>query len=188
VLLSKTDARYPLRYEDGRVSSESQQVNAYFQQDANSIWEIEALDPKYFDDDYKKSEKDKVRYLRHNSLCRFKHVGTGSYLLTHDVASPLTKTNMEVAAVGDEAATSRYNETVWKIVHTEEEDMKIRSKKDIVYIINNFHNVALHTYKTPVLPEWAFRMQVSRACLLRTRKSMETKRPRKALIDGPLSM
>ena len=37
--------RYPLEYEDGRISSQGQQVTAYEHQDANNQWQILPLDP-----------------------------------------------------------------------------------------------------------------------------------------------
>ncbi|KAJ3304805.1 hypothetical protein HDV03_002347 [Kappamyces sp. JEL0829] len=153
--------RYPLRYEDGRISSEGQQVNAYAHPDGNSAWEIVAIDQTLFPDPYVESDEEKargIRWLRHESLVRLRHVGTDTWLLTHDVASPLTKTNMEITTVDYDRSLMRYNETIWKIVHAEQEDMKLRSKKDMVFIINNQYNVALHTFKK-ALPEWGFKMQ-----------------------------
>lgn len=155
---------YPLRHEDGTVSSQGQQVNAYVSQDQNSLWQVEPVDPSLYTDPFELSDKEEsqnVRWLKHEGLFRLRHVGTDSWLVTHDVASPLTKTNMEVTTLDLEKAMERYNETIWSI-HLHDADAgdktTIQSKKNMVFIKNVIHNVALHTFKR-ALPEWGFRMQ-----------------------------
>ena len=160
--LHSHDHFYPLRYEDGRISSKGQQVLGYANSDLNSVWKIEPLDPAFHPDTFLLSDEEKqkkIRYLRHQSLFRLRHVGTDSYLVTHDVASPLTKTNMEMTTLKGTAAQERYNDTIWKVILFDGDSTeKIKSKKDVVFIINHSFNVALHTFKEK-LPDWGFKMQ-----------------------------
>jgi dolichyl-phosphate-mannose-protein mannosyltransferase len=155
--------RYPLRHDDGRISSQGQQVNAYAHSDDNSIWELIPVDPAYYPDEFELSDQEKtreIRYVKHNSLVRFRHVATDSYLITHDVASPLTTTNMEVTTLTSVDVVPRYNDSIWRIqvVDDDSDSHKVTSKRDQLYITNVIHNVALHTHKE-ALPEWGFKMQ-----------------------------
>ncbi|KAJ3059044.1 hypothetical protein HK102_010183, partial [Quaeritorhiza haematococci] len=45
VFLHSHPDRYPLRYDDGRISSQGQQVTGYPHSDLNNFWEIEPVDP-----------------------------------------------------------------------------------------------------------------------------------------------
>jgi dolichyl-phosphate-mannose-protein mannosyltransferase len=53
--------------------------------------------------------------ISNNDLIRLRHAATGKYLLSHDVASPLTLTNMEVTAFFNEDLSNRYNNTLFRI-------------------------------------------------------------------------
>ncbi|KAJ3133821.1 hypothetical protein HK100_004034 [Physocladia obscura] len=157
VFLHSHDAKYPLTYENGHVSSEGQQVTGYHHPDGNNVWEIFPADqslysaaPEYFPT---ATEKERgLRYVKNGDLVRLRHVGTQKYLLTHDVASPLTSTNMEITAVeGDE----RYAETLWKISTTDGKvGDKIYSMRSHFTFISVPHSVALHP--NSILPEWGF--------------------------------
>ncbi|KAI8895247.1 Dolichyl-phosphate-mannose-protein mannosyltransferase-domain-containing protein [Globomyces pollinis-pini] len=149
--------RYPLHHVDGKVSSQGQQVNGYGHSDQNSVWELEPIDPSLYPDTYPETG-DELRYLRHGTLVRLKHKNTTSYLVTHDVASPLTTTNMEVTTFEGDQALERYNETIWRIDNAEDKEGKILSKKTSIKIINVQYNVALHTHPEQ-LPDWGFKMQ-----------------------------
>ncbi|KAI8850085.1 glycosyltransferase family 39 protein [Chytridium lagenaria] len=154
--------RYPLRYEDGRVSSQGQQVTGYPHKDPNNEWEVVPVDPVLYPAaagvDLSAEEKRKgVRYLRHEDVVRLRHVVTDSYLFTHDVASPLTTTNMEVStypSASDQAV--KYNDTLWRVEITDgETNMKVRSRRSHFRLISVFHKVAIHANKA-VLPDWGF--------------------------------
>ncbi|KAJ3149087.1 hypothetical protein HDU86_007030 [Geranomyces michiganensis] len=155
--------KYPLRYEDGRISTQGQQVTGYPHRDLNNHWTLEPADEtiytaikKYELDDEEKSRH--VRYLRHNDHVRLRHARTGTYLITHDVASPLTPTNMEMTTIISNG-TVRYNETVWRIVTLDGEDGdKVRSKRGHLRIVNAVHKVAVHCHKG-ILPEWGYGQQ-----------------------------
>jgi dolichyl-phosphate-mannose-protein mannosyltransferase len=153
----------PRHHIDGKVSSNGQQVNAYGHSDMNSIWEILTVDNEKYPDSYKPTEEEnerQLRYVRANSNFRLRHVATGNYLATHDVASPLTKTNMEVTAWNETAADLKYNNTIWFFGYDQSKvsNRKIKSKRDYISIINRKYNVALKTDKDSILPDWGFKM------------------------------
>ncbi|KAJ3222116.1 hypothetical protein HK099_002695 [Clydaea vesicula] len=151
--------RYPLRYKDDRVSSQGQQVTGYPHKDVNNLWEIYPVDDS--EKPYELDElevKNGVRYVKEGDTVRLRHVLTNSYLLTHDVASPLTTTNMEMTTwpAND---TSRFDDTVWLIESSDVETSSyLKSKKDLFKIISKKHKVCVHSNKG-TLPEWGFKQQ-----------------------------
>lgn len=158
--------RYPLRYQDERVSSQGQQVTGYAHSDANNLWIIEPVTgslesphgtPKEEYVPTKEEEERSVRYVRNGDTVRLLHAMTKSYLLTHDVASPLTTTNMEVTTFAKHPNETRYKDTLWRIEVKagSKPGSKLRSKRDLVRVINARHNVALCTNKKK-LPKWGF--------------------------------
>ncbi|KAI8818483.1 Dolichyl-phosphate-mannose-protein mannosyltransferase-domain-containing protein [Fimicolochytrium jonesii] len=156
--------KYPLRYKDNRVSTQGQQVTGYPHRDANNHWIFVPVDvekypaaPKYEPTEEEISRN--VRYVRHNDFLRLQHARTGSFLVTHDVASPLTPTHMEMTTLIGDVAESRYNETLWRVdVVDGEVGDKVRSKRSHLKLINAHHNVAVHCHKG-ILPEWGFGQQ-----------------------------
>ncbi|KAJ3176165.1 hypothetical protein HK101_010497 [Irineochytrium annulatum] len=154
--------RYPLRYDDGRISSQGQQVTSYPHRDPNNMWEVVPVNTSLFAADIKpltSEELEKgIRYVRHNDIVQLMHVNTKTYLRTHDVASPLTTTNMEVTTISadaDDYATS-YVDTLWRLEITDgEPSMKIRSRRNHFRILSVPHKVAVHVNKD-LLPDWGF--------------------------------
>ncbi|KAI8890197.1 glycosyltransferase family 39 protein, partial [Backusella circina FSU 941] len=102
-ILHSHDLQYPLRYEDGRVSSKGQQVTGTLKPDNNSYWRILPT---------MELKSDQVA-IRHNEVIRLQHTGTGRYLLTRDVAAPLIPSNQEFSAVDHDV---RYNDTLFRVV------------------------------------------------------------------------
>ena len=155
--------RYPLRYADDRVSSQGQQVTGYPHKDLNNIWVIEPVDATLYPGlpEYKLTEEEEerdVRYVRKGDLVRLKHVATDTYLLTHDVASPLTTTNMEITTVSEDESQKKYANTVWKLdTISGKVGSKLMSKKDCMKVKSDKFNVSLFTSKKSVLPEWGFK-------------------------------
>lgn len=151
-----------MRYEDDRVSSQGQQVTAYPHRDVNNLFIVEPVDPEKRPPVYeltKEEQERKVRYVRNGDLVRLRHAFTDSYLITHDVASPLTTTNMEVTTWPAADAT-RYEETIWRLENTRGEDgNKLMTRKDTIRVVNDFHKVALFTSKKSILPKWGFDQQ-----------------------------
>ncbi|KAI9281128.1 O-mannosyltransferase [Sporodiniella umbellata] len=103
--LHSHDLHYPLRYEDGRVSSTGQQVTGVMEQDDNCFWRIKATQPL-----------DADTAVKNGDIVQLEHVVTHTNLLTHDVASPWMPTNEEVTTV---PLDTRYEETLFKIVFEE---------------------------------------------------------------------
>ncbi|TPX53825.1 dolichyl-phosphate-mannose---protein mannosyltransferase [Powellomyces hirtus] len=155
--------KYPLRYEDGRISTQGQQVTGYPHRDLNNHWTIEPVDADIYPlvDHYVPDEEEQersVRYLRHNDLVRLKHARTSTYLITHDVASPLTPTHMEMTTFKANG-TQRYNETLWRVETLDGEDGdKVRSKRGHLRFVNAVHKVAVHCHKG-LLPDWGYGQQ-----------------------------
>ncbi|KAL7935352.1 glycosyltransferase [Trichoderma chlorosporum] len=141
---------YPLRYDDGRISSQGQQVTGYPHNDTNNWWQILPAS-----DDQKLG-----RIVRNTELVRLRHIVTDKILLSHDVASPYYPTNQEFTAVSaEEAYGERANDTLFEI--------RIeggRGNQDFKTIASHFKlihfpsKVAMWTHTNP-LPEWAYRQQ-----------------------------
>src|SRR5579871_6080645 len=74
--LHSHEARYPLRYDDGRISSQGQQVTGYPFNDTNNHWIV--LPPVA-------EEEKKPRPVKHKDVIKLRHEGTQTDLLTHDV-------------------------------------------------------------------------------------------------------
>ena len=146
------------------MSSQGQQVTGYPHKDANNVWAVEPADPALFSQApaYELSEeeiKKNARHVRNGDLIRLKHVKTESYLLTHDVASPLTPTHMEMTTIAASKHPERYNETIWKVeVDRLAANEKVSTHKHYIKIVNAIHKVAVHCH-TGILPEWGFGQQ-----------------------------
>ena len=148
VFLHSHPDKYPLRYDDGRVSSQGQQVTGYPHDDANNHWQIlPATD-----------DIEPGKQIKNGDRARFRHLVTDTFLLTHDVASPYYPTNQEFTTVSPEVANGkRFNDTLFeiKIEHG-------KKKQDFKTLVSHFKlihvptRVAMWTHTKP-LPEWAFK-------------------------------
>ncbi|CAG8519920.1 17013_t:CDS:10 [Dentiscutata heterogama] len=144
--------RYPLRYNDGRISSQGQQVTGYKYEDSNNHWRVKPatifMDPSRPEDDF----------VKHGDYILLEHVNSESHLLTHDVASPLMPTNQEFTTmpVDDD---SRYNETIFQVLIDDgDSDTIWKTKSSYMRLIHFDTKVALWTHDK-LLPEWAFKQQ-----------------------------
>lgn len=147
--------RYPLKYDDGRISSQGQQVTGYPFNDTNNNWEIH---PTFAVD-----ESGHGAMVRHGHFIRLLHVNTQSWLMTHDVASPLTSTNEEFTTlpIND---TSRYNDTLFELQISGssgkgEDGDPWRSKSSWFKLIHVPTKVAMWTFSETPLPDWAYKQQ-----------------------------
>ncbi|ODV80702.1 glycosyltransferase family 39 protein [Suhomyces tanzawaensis NRRL Y-17324] len=147
---------YPLRYEDGRISSNTQQVTCVFDpdgnepSDVNNHWEIVPAN-----DNGVKSD------VYTNDVIRLRHVGTGGYLLTHDVASPLRPTNEEFTIAYDNDEVDHYNETLFRLRYYSTSGSKdarklVQTKGTSLKFIHVDTVVAMWTHVDELLPEWGF--------------------------------
>ena len=140
----------PQHHEDGKVSSAGQQVNGYPHKDQHNLWKIVPLDSQVEGGslvDHPIKDGDHMRLI---------HMATGKALLTHDVASPLTRTNQEVTAV-DPNLAEKYQQTIWKISAKGgvDEQKNIYSLASHFNLISVHHNVHLANHQKN-LPAWGF--------------------------------
>ncbi|KAK9765558.1 Dolichyl-phosphate-mannose--protein mannosyltransferase 4 [Basidiobolus ranarum] len=140
---------YPLRYEDGRISSQGQQVTGYpHREDPNNYWRIKPGKP--LDEDH----DEEIQPVRNGDIVQLEHIATNSTLLTHDVASPLMPTNTEFTTISNED-TSRFNETLFRISIEDgaSDDSVLKTKASGIKFIHIDTGVALWTHNE-ALPEW----------------------------------
>ncbi|KAI5451339.1 Dolichyl-phosphate-mannose--protein mannosyltransferase 4 [Naganishia albida] len=151
VFLHSHAEKYPLRYDDGRISSQGQQVTGYGHADANNEWEIIPT--------HEIPDKGRGRVVRHKDIIQLLHKTTNSYLLTHDVASPLMPTNQEFTTWPKGDDMSRYNDTLFQLELMDGHDGEpVSSKSGHFKLVHVPTRVALWTY-TSRLPDWAFNQQ-----------------------------
>ncbi|KAJ4295832.1 Dolichyl-phosphate-mannose--protein mannosyltransferase 4 [Collariella sp. IMI 366227] len=143
--------RYPLRYDDGRVSSQGQQVTGYPFNDTNNYWQVLPAGA----DDQKLG-----RPVKNHDLVRLRHLVTDTILLSHDVASPYYPTNQEFTTVpvadayGDRAA-----DTLFEIrIEHGKANQEFKSVSSHFKLIHNPSKVAMWTHPKP-LPEWGHKQQ-----------------------------
>ncbi|KAH8803180.1 glycosyltransferase family 39 protein [Xylogone sp. PMI_703] len=142
--------RYPLRYDDGRVSSQGQQVTGYPYSDANNHWQILPLT----------DNQEMGVPVRNNDLVRLRHIVTDSILLSHDVASPYYPTNQEFTTIPTgESTGERFNDTLFEIrIENGKSKQEFKSLSGQFKLIHNPSKVAMWTHTTP-LPDWAYKQQ-----------------------------
>ncbi|SAL96727.1 hypothetical protein [Absidia glauca] len=152
VYLHSHDLQYPLRYEDGRISSKGQQVVGIQEPDMNSWWQILPT----VDIDTDDSNEGNGIKVKHNDIIRLRHVETDTILLTHDVASPLLSTNEEITTVDPE---SRYNETLFKLVlEDSNSNSDWNTQLSPFKLLHMDTKVAVWTHDQ-ALPEWGLGLQ-----------------------------
>jgi dolichyl-phosphate-mannose-protein mannosyltransferase len=150
VFLHSHPEKYPLRYDDGRISSQGQQVNGYGHNDTNNWWQV--IPTKAL------PETGRGRIVRGSDVVQLLHVNTDTLLLTHDVASPLMPTNQEFTT-WQKDDYSRHNDTLFRIVLTTGEEGDVfKSKSGQFRLIHVPTRVAMWTHPKQ-LPEWGFRQQ-----------------------------
>ena len=143
--------RYPLRYDDGRVSSQGQQVTGYPFNDTNNHWQI--LPANRLPEDDQSS-----RPVKNGDIVKLRHVVTDTYLLSHDVASPYYPTNQEFTTVPlENAEGDRFNDTLFELkIENAKLDQEFKSMSGHFKLIHHPTKVAMWTHTTP-LPDWAFK-------------------------------
>lgn len=145
--------RIPVHHEDGKVSSGGQQVNGYGYEDENNIWQI--LVPSG-------SEQLSGQQLKNGDIIRLKHKATGKVLLTHDVASALTRTNQEITAV-DLEDEKQYPETLWKVSYSLPATGGVVSMATHFQLVTTAHNVYLNNHQKN-LPQWGHQQRELNGC------------------------
>ncbi|KLJ07294.1 dolichyl-phosphate-mannose-protein mannosyltransferase [Blastomyces silverae] len=143
--------RYPLRYDDGRVSSQGQQVTGYPYNDTNNHWEILPATPF--------NATDRLGHpVKNGDIVQLHHMGTDTILLTHDVASPYYPTNQEFTTVSLELANGeRRNNTLFEIkIEKGKAGQEFKTMSSHFKLVHVPTKVAMWTHTKP-LPEWAFK-------------------------------
>jgi dolichyl-phosphate-mannose-protein mannosyltransferase len=144
---------YPLRYDDGRISSQGQQVTGYPFNDTNNHWQILPQVPTHEGD-------RQVRPVLHGEVVQLRHLVTNMMLLTHDVASPFFPTNQEFTAVTIEQAViggERHNDTLFEIrLEQGKPGQQFKSMSGQFKLVHHPTKVAMWTHTTP-LPDWAYK-------------------------------
>ncbi|GMM28488.1 dolichyl-phosphate-mannose-protein mannosyltransferase [Martiniozyma asiatica (nom. inval.)] len=155
-LLHSHPYKYPMRYDDGRISSQGQQVTCVKVQDddSNNYWEILPVKPYPF------SQKLGHPVMQGDSF-RLRHVNTNGYLLTHDVASPLYPTNEEFTVIPpQEGDGDRFDDTLFKLDPVDKNvGSVLKSKASILKVLHVPTTVAMWTHDDELLPDWAFNHQ-----------------------------
>lgn len=170
-LHSHTD-KYPLKYEDGRISSAGkssqepttiapvltlnfflgQQVTGYPFNDTNNHWVVEGTfsqDPSTL----------KGKVVKHEDVITLRHLRTNTTLLTHDVACPTMATNTEFTT-WDGKDMAKEGDTHFKImIDTASAGQEWRSKSSHFQLLHVNTKVVMWTHVDPPLPEWAFKQQ-----------------------------
>ncbi|KAK3050110.1 Dolichyl-phosphate-mannose--protein mannosyltransferase 4 [Extremus antarcticus] len=148
VYLHSHPDKYPLRYDDGRVSSQGQQVTGYPHNDTNNLWQII---PSVAMEGY-------GHPVKNGDVVRFRHLVTDTWLLSHDVASPFYPTNQEFTTVpGEDAQGDRFNDTCFELrLENGKPDQQFKTMASHFKLIHFPTRVAMWTHTTP-LPDWAYK-------------------------------
>lgn len=148
--LHSHETKYPLRYDDGRVSSQGQQVTGYPYNDTNNYWQILPVN-----DDHQMG-----RHVKNHELVRLRHLVTDTVLLSHDVASPYYPTNQEFTTVPlPDAYGSRSADTLFEVrIEHGKANQEFKSISSHFKFIHNPSKVAMWTHTKP-LPEWGHKQQ-----------------------------
>ncbi|KAJ2332920.1 Dolichyl-phosphate-mannose--protein mannosyltransferase 4 [Coemansia sp. RSA 2681] len=161
--LDSNIGRYPLRYEDQRVSSQGQQVTGAKDKTDNSYWIIKPVENqdafaqfvarRQAGEDIPKEELSKW-VVHHTDLVQLQHAATGGNMRTHDVASPMTSTNMEFTTLAPNN-TANAADTVWKleIDGAKSNSTLLKTSSSFIRLVSNKHGVAMWTHPKK-LPEW----------------------------------
>jgi dolichyl-phosphate-mannose-protein mannosyltransferase len=150
VFLHSHPDKYPLKYDDGRISSQGQQVTGYGHNDTNNFWQV--IPTKAL------PETGRSRIVRHEDVIQLLHVNTQTILLTHDVASPLMPTNQEFTTISRDDR-SRYNDTLFFVnIDGAHDGEPWKTKSGYFRLIHGPTRVSLWTHNKQ-LPEWAYKQQ-----------------------------
>lgn len=159
IWLHSHEHRYPLHHDDGKVSSQGQQVTG--NGDSN-----EELDPNNVWIFYPPNSEPKGRQpLKNGDTVRVFHPATGKFLSTHDVASPLTMTNQEVTMQdwSDEKQRPNMMWTVQVTQNTSGAGALVKSMSTQFKLIHVPTKVHLNNHQQN-LPAWGFEHREINGC------------------------
>lgn len=149
VYLHSHPSHYPMQYEDGRISSQGQQVTGYTVEDPNNLFQILPAVP--IENDGSFSNKNIVG----SQQIMLRHVATDTFLLTHDVASPQYPTNEEFTTVSRELAYGERHEDAVFYLDILSGGEQVRTKLTH-FRLKHVHTKVVLWLSDKVLPEWGF--------------------------------
>lgn len=153
-MYSNGNLRYPIEYDDGRISSGGQQVSC--------------TTNHYNDDNYWFQIVPIEAGINNNhgvgigATVKLLHVKTNSFLRSHDVASSLTPTNEEVTTLPiDQLNDENIEYTFFRLEFVSGKPIdpshpQMMTKYNKFKLIHQKTNVALKVHADPPLPEWAW--------------------------------
>lgn len=125
-------------------------MTGYGHNDTNNHWQI--IPTKAL------PTRGRGRVVRHEDVVQLLHVNTQTYLLTHDVASPLMPTNQEFTTWPKDD-DSRYNDTLFILnLVDSHEGQAWKTKAGYFRLVHVPTRVSMWTHGKP-LPDWAFKQQ-----------------------------
>jgi dolichyl-phosphate-mannose-protein mannosyltransferase len=163
--------RIPLNHADGKVSSQGQQVNGYPIEDDNNVWEVKLIESSVETDDTanllvanptSNANRQPIRYGDEVKLC---HRATEKCLMTHDVASALTRTNMEIT-MWESGGADLEEFTHWLIESDTGESTRgtpLKSLSSSFVLVNKHFKVKLMNFGKN-LPAWGFGQRELNGC------------------------
>lgn len=143
--------KYPLKYDDGRISSNGQQVTGYPFNDTNNHWIVQPTKEI--------PESGRGRIVRHHDVVTLLHVNTNTTLLTHDVACPTMATNTEFTTWDGLDATHEPDTHFSIEIDDAHEGQQWMTKSSHFQLMHVNTKVVMWTHTDPILPEWAFKQQ-----------------------------
>ncbi|KAJ3034123.1 hypothetical protein HDV00_005444 [Rhizophlyctis rosea] len=158
-LLHSCPDHYPEHYAENRVGSGGLMVSAsqWLEDVIEHRWVIEPSGWSYGGKGALQEVPATTDHIQNGDIIRLRHKMTDSYLVTHDVVSPLTDTNMEITTVSGDDAQMRFRDTLWRVTLLHDPGMKgnkVKAKRSWFKLVNVEHKVGLHLNKDP-LPDWA---------------------------------
>lgn len=145
VYLHSNQKNYPRYLEDGKVGSGGQQVAGSANKNSDSVWIIH-------------SKQGGINVVKNGDIIRLEHKNTKRFLMSHDVASPLTLTNQEVT-LQKSVSEGKINKSTDKDNESTEWRIEIRNTTELCSISSFFRLVHIKTgvvllnYRKS-LPKW----------------------------------
>ncbi|KAM3586300.1 Dolichyl-phosphate-mannose--protein mannosyltransferase 4 [Umbelopsis sp. WA50703] len=139
---------YPLRYDDGRISSQGHQVSANDDtEDSGNVWQVLRTGQN--------AEDDQLTPVQHGDIVQLRHIETDRLLMTHDVASPLISTNTEFTTVDDSQVETHYQNTLFEL-QFDELDLGTKWQTHVItfQLIHVDTRVSMYS-RSKKWPEWA---------------------------------
>ncbi|OMH84429.1 Dolichyl-phosphate-mannose-protein mannosyltransferase 4 [Zancudomyces culisetae] len=168
VFLNSRDSKYPQKYADGRVGSAGNQVTGHKEENDESYWIVlpaernedfdSYLEKRKNDENYKLTPEEMDKYaLRNLYEVRLMHKKTQRVMRTHDVASPLTTTNMEFTTV-EENDEKAFPDTIFilRIDRPKNENGvpdQLRTQNKSLRLTSKSQKVSMSTFNKK-LPDW----------------------------------